>query len=200
MHPNIQLLSGATYTSQAFEQSLQAALPKAVVNTVADAAPGLRRLEHVMGMPIVVDVRDETSTSALLDRALRLASATSTRRSAPTSDDSEISRLDRGELARRRREPEVRVVLDRCERLTRETGGFFDVRSAARPPRSVGPRQGLVGRARRPSSSTAAGCANYAINAGGDIRRARRRAARRRWRIGIRASAASRRGRGRARG
>jgi hypothetical protein len=50
---------------------------------VASQATGVARVEHIMGMPIVVDVRDVDDAAAL--EPLFDGSATSTGRSAPTS-------------------------------------------------------------------------------------------------------------------
>jgi FAD:protein FMN transferase len=90
-----------------------------------------RRTEHVMGMPVTLDVRDDHVAPGALDRAfawLRWVDATfSTYRRG-----SEISRLNRGELARADAHPHVRAVLDRCEVLRAATGGAFDAR-APRP-------------------------------------------------------------------
>jgi thiamine biosynthesis lipoprotein len=46
----------------------------------------------------------------------------------PFRSDSEVSRIDRGELVVRNAHPLVRDVLARCEVLRRETGGYFDAR------------------------------------------------------------------------
>ena len=78
-----------------------------------------------MGMPIVVDVRDEEVEEAVLDRMfdwLRWVDATfSTFRA-----DSEISRLNRGLLALDDAHEHVRDVLARCEEL-RHRGRPADV-------------------------------------------------------------------------
>jgi thiamine biosynthesis lipoprotein len=83
-----------------------------------------------MGMPVTFDVRDDVEPGAL-DRAfawLRWVDATfSTYRA-----DSQISRLNRGELPRAGAHPHVREVLDRCDALRERTGGAFDAR-APRP-------------------------------------------------------------------
>ena len=85
------------------------------MSTVADAAPGLRRLEHVMGMPIYVDVRDEVE-GALLDRLFGwLAHVDAT--FSTYKPDSEISRIGRGELLVDDASGEVRTVLERCRAL-----------------------------------------------------------------------------------
>jgi FAD:protein FMN transferase len=65
---------------------------------VAAVAPGVRRVEHIMGMPVVVDIRDEVVDDNALERMfdwLRFADATFS----TYKDNSEISRLNRGELA-----------------------------------------------------------------------------------------------------
>ena len=107
----------------------------------------LRRVEHIMGMPIVVDVRDDDVDASALDDAVRLVPLGRRDASAPTSADSEISRLEpRRARARRTRTRDVRAVLDRCEELRDETDGYFDVRASAATRRPVRARQGLVGR------------------------------------------------------
>ena len=84
------------------------------MSAVADVLPGVRRVEQIMGMPIVIDVRDGDVDEAALDHVyawFRWVDATfSTYR-----EDSEISRLARGELAPADACGEVRYVLDRCE-------------------------------------------------------------------------------------
>jgi FAD:protein FMN transferase len=119
-----------------------------------------------MGMPVVVDVRDGDVGSAALDRAfkwLRFVDATfSTYRA-----DSEICRLDRGELALRDAHPVVREVLARCERLRVATGGYFDAR--ARGPLDP---SGLVkgwSVERAAGLLSAAGARRFCVNAGGDV-------------------------------
>ena len=103
-----------------------------------------------MGMPIGVDVCDPDIGAKTVDRVyrwLRFVDATfSTYR-----EDSEISRLNRGELALGQTHPAVRSVLRRCERLRMQTDGYFDMRAPlqstpeveADAPRSIDP-SGLV--------------------------------------------------------
>jgi thiamine biosynthesis lipoprotein len=125
-----------------------------------------RRVEHVMGMPVVVDVRGGDAGPDGLDRVfewLRFADATfSTYRS-----DSEIRRLDRGALALADAHPLVREVLARCERLRAQTGGYFDAR--ARGP--LDPSGLVKGWAvdRAGALLSAAGARRFCVNAGGDV-------------------------------
>src|SRR4051812_21056342 len=87
----------------------------------------MTQVRHIMGIPIGIDVRDDVDVEVAFDW-LREADATfSTYR-----QDSEISRLDRGELALADCRPEVDEVLTRCMRLNRATDGAFSVRPAGR--------------------------------------------------------------------
>ena len=100
--------------------------------------PGVRRVEFIMGMPIVVDVRHdeaEAEIEATYDWFRHVDEVFSTYK-----EDSEISRVNRGELHRRDCTDEMRFILDRCEELTELTDGFFDMR--ATPDRA---REGMVG-------------------------------------------------------
>jgi FAD:protein FMN transferase len=137
-----------------------------------------------MGMPAVVDVRDEVVDGDVLERMfewLRFADATfSTYR-----DDSEISRLNRGELALADAHPDVREVLDRCEALRVETGGYFDVRAAAA---DVIDPSGLVkGWAvdRAAAILVEADLRNFAVNIAGDMRLRGRAVPEPYWSVGI---------------
>jgi thiamine biosynthesis lipoprotein len=136
-----------------------------------------------MGMPIVVDLRDDAVDEQVLDRLfdwLRLVDATFS----TYKEDSEISRLNRGELALADAAPDVRQVLERCDELREETGGYFDTRFDGGAVDPSGLVKGWsVDRAA--AILQEAGQRNYAINAGGDIRLrggARPDAV---WRVGI---------------
>jgi thiamine biosynthesis lipoprotein len=147
----------------------------------ATAAPGLRRIEHVMGMPIVVDVRDEGGEDALeeLFAWLRWVDGTfSTYR-----EDSEIRRIGRRELALADAHPDVREVLARCETLRVETGGYFDAYAAGRLDPSGLVKGWSVDRGA--AILEAAGLRNFAINAGGDIHLSGGALPEFEWRVGI---------------
>jgi thiamine biosynthesis lipoprotein len=90
--------------------------------------------------------------------------------------DSEISRLDRGDLALADAHPLVREVLERCEALRAETEGYFDVRAAGR----LDPSGYVKGWAVERAAARADGN-RFFIDAGGDV--AMRGGP---WRVGIR--------------
>jgi len=130
--------------------------------------PGLRRVEQVMGMPIVVDVRDDVSAETvdeLFDWFREVDERFSTYK-----ETSEISRLNRNEVAVRDTHPDVRAVLARCDELRELTGGFFDCRYASLL--EVDPSGLVKGWSvdRGGELLEAHGLRNYSINAGGDIR------------------------------
>jgi thiamine biosynthesis lipoprotein len=125
-------------------------------------------VEDVMGMPIGVDLRDRHAAPELLDRVFawlrHVDELFSTYRS-----DSEISRLNRGELGHDNCSPDVREVLAWCERLRIETDGYFDVRAASAS--KIDP-SGLVkgwSIQRVADLLDAAGVTAFAINASGDV-------------------------------
>ncbi len=148
------------------------------------ALPGLRRVEHLMGMPIVVDLRDDVDDVGVVEEMFawfRWVDATfSTYR-----EDSEISRLSRGELALDDAHPDVGWVLARCDELRVETEGYFDVHAGSTD--TLDPSGLVKGWAvdRAAAILDSAGLRNYAINAGGDIRLRGRAVPSPAWRVGI---------------
>jgi thiamine biosynthesis lipoprotein len=139
-----------------------------------------------MGMPIGIDVRDPDVDPGALERAfdwLRFVDSTfSTYR-----PDSDISRLNRGELTLAEAHPEVRAVLERCEQLRFETNGYFDIRATGGADGGIDPSGLVKGWSvdRAGQILEQAGARNYSVNAGGDIRVRGRPTPAPYWRIGI---------------
>jgi thiamine biosynthesis lipoprotein len=149
-----------------------------------EGLPGVRRVEHVMGMPVVADLRDEDAGEAVLDEVfswLRWVDETFSTYKA----ESEISRINSGELALDDADPDVREVLARCDRLRLETDGYFDARAA--DPDVLDPSGLVKGWSvdRAAAILDAAGVRNYALNAGGDMRLRGRAVPAWCWRVGI---------------
>jgi thiamine biosynthesis lipoprotein len=158
---------------------------------------GVQRVEDIMGMPIGIDLRDAEVDPAALDAAFdwfRWVDATFS----TYKLESEVSRLNRNELALVEAQPEVRAVLERCERLRFETNGYFDIREAffhggaseridARSSVPFDPSGYVKGWAvdRAACILETAGARNYAINAGGDIRLHGAALPDPSWRVGI---------------
>jgi FAD:protein FMN transferase len=129
-----------------------------------------------MGMPIVVDVRDEGVGDGMLDRIFdwfrQVDAVFSTYK-----EDSEVSRIARGELDREEASADVREVLERCDALRGETRGYFDAEVLGQLDPSGLVKGWSVDRAA--ALLDEAGVQEYAINAGGDMR------VRGPWRVGI---------------
>ena len=132
----------------------------------------MNRVEHIMGMPIVVAVRDADAVPEEVFDWFRHVDETFS----PFKEDSEVSRIRRGELALSDASDEVRGVFERCVELREETLGYFDVDAVGLDPSgfvkgwAVDEAAAILERA---------GVREYAINAGGDIR------TRGHWTIGI---------------
>jgi FAD:protein FMN transferase len=125
-----------------------------------------RRVEQVMGMPVAVEVREGTLDADAFDRVfawLRFVDAAFS----PYRADSEVCRLDRGELAPADAHPHVRAVLARCERLRVVTGGYFDARAGGALDPSGLVKGWSVDRAG--ALLAAAGARRFCIDAGGDV-------------------------------
>jgi FAD:protein FMN transferase len=158
-----------------------------------------RRVEQVMGLPVAIDVRDAGVPGAALDEAFawlrRVDALFSTFRA-----DSEIARLNRGDLREDDADPLVRDVLRACRALRDRTAGAFDAEAAARAaevrerPGGGGGRPGAVEPAGYVKGwavagawerLAAAGARNALVDGGGDLVVRGRPEPGRAWRIGI---------------
>src|ERR1700692_1252920 len=129
------------------------------------------RVAHVMGMAVSIDIRDETADPERLDRAvgevvrwLEWVDVTFS----TYQEASEVSRIARGELAVTDAAPEVAAVLALGERFRLESDGYFDVNAGGRLDPSGVVKGWAVERAS--ALLLAAGFADPAVNAGGDMR------------------------------
>ncbi len=120
------------------------------------------RTEHVMGMPVRVDVRSAAG-SAVLDAVFALLRDVDARFS-PYRAGSAVARRARGEAAP---DAELDALLARCERLRARTGGYFDARAAGRLDPSGLVKGWAVDRAAALLGET--GARRFYVNAGGDV-------------------------------
>lgn len=145
------------------------------------SVPSTRRTEvrDIMGMPIGIDVVGGVDAEPAFAWLCEVDATFSTYR-----DDSDISRLARGEITLAECRPEVDEVLTRCMALERATNGFFSVRAAGRlDPSGFVKGWAIDGAAAR---LVAAGADSFCINAGGDIVARGRPEPDRAWRVGVR--------------
>lgn len=143
----------------------------------------MRARHDVMGMPVTVDVRDAGVEPAALHEVFadlrRVDALFSTDRV-----DSEVARIDRGELQPEDAGAEVRAVLDLCERYGRATHGWFSAWIGGRLDPS-----GLVkgwAMDRVCAILERHGAHNYLVDAGGDVIGRGHSGTGRPWRVGIR--------------
>ncbi|MEV5321975.1 FAD:protein FMN transferase [Streptomyces sp. NPDC052687] len=127
----------------------------------------LQRVEHVMGFPVSLRIDDTEVPEGLADRVYgRLRE--DDERFSPFRPDSEVSRLDRGEIAPHAVSAGLAEVLAIGERYRIATGGAFDVRV---PGRGLDPCAVVKGWSvqRAAGLLTAAGVRRFCLNAGGDV-------------------------------
>lgn len=131
---------------------------------------GYRRVELVMGTMIGLHIADPLPAA----RRHELAEACYAwlrevdDRFSTYRHDSEVNRLDRGELHPDACSPDLRGVLSACADLWQETDGYFDVYATGR----LDPSGYVKGWAAEVASArlAAAGSTNHCLNAGGDVR------------------------------
>ena len=121
-------------------------------------------VERVMGTVVSLDMR-AGSRDAVADAMRRLHDID--RRFSTYRSDSDIARLERGELLPSDADDDVRWVLDRCAALHRETDGYFDVRATGR----LDPSALVKGWAAQRAAEIldAGGLTHYCLNVGGDV-------------------------------
>jgi thiamine biosynthesis lipoprotein len=139
-------------------------------------------VEHCMGTVFSIAIRDPgvwgdslTEVVAWLHRVDELFST--------YRENSDISRIRRGELAVADADPLVGEVLSLCDQLTAETRGYF----TAHLPGGLDPTGLVKGWAIERASELLRdrGSRNHAINGGGDMQIAGEASPARSWRIGI---------------
>jgi thiamine biosynthesis lipoprotein len=139
----------------------------------------MHRVEHVMGFPVSLRVDDDGIPPSAADAVFAWLHEVDARFS-PFKADSEVCRLDRGELSDRDISADLREVLDLCEEYRAATGGAFDVRL---PGRGLDPCAVVKGWSvqRAADLLRAAGARRFCLNAGGDVVTAGGP-----WRVGVR--------------
>lgn len=136
-----------------------------------------------MGMPIAVEIVG-AADSRLHEQVFAWFDAVD-RRFSPYRADSEVSRINRGEIAESAYSAEMTEVLALSEETRRRTGGYFDVR---RPDGTLDPSGMVKGWAIRGAAAilAAAGIRDFFVDAGGDIQSSGVNAAGKDWSVGIR--------------
>lgn len=126
----------------------------------------LQETRLLMGMPITVRTQDDEATQEHLNEVFDSFQSVDDTFS-PYKASSEVSRLNRGELAPEGYSDDLREALALAERTKRETGGYFDImRAGVCDPSGV-----VKGWAIRRAAERlrAHGLRNFYVDAGGDI-------------------------------
>ena len=144
----------------------------------------MRETRIIMGMPITVEVADAGDARGAIEAVFAYFVSVDERFS-PYKPDSELSAMNRGELAGSTLSAEMHEVLVLSELTRHQTKGVFDIR---RPDGRVDPSGMVKGWAIRNAARRleAMGIANYYVEAGGDIQCRGHSESGGRWRIGIR--------------
>lgn len=142
----------------------------------------MKETRIIMGMPIEIEIVG-ADAAALAAAFVYLASVDE--RFSTYKEESEISRMNRRELAKEDASAEMREVLALAEQTRVETGGYFDIR---RPDGLLDPSGIVKGWAIRNAAARirAAGHEHFMVNAGGDIAVGGRNAEGGQWSVGIR--------------
>ena len=136
----------------------------------------------LMGMPITVEILDsddESLVESVFAYFTHIDETFSTYK-----DTSEISAINAGRIALNSASAEMRAVFAMAEQTRQETDGYFNIWRGDRYD-PAGIVKGLA-IANAAEIVRRAGCANFYVDAGGDIEAAGRNAEGQPWRVGIR--------------
>jgi thiamine biosynthesis lipoprotein len=146
----------------------------------------VRHVEHVMGTAVSIDLADalpDSTLRAMVDDVCGWLHEVD-RRFSTYRDDSEVNRLNRGEVRTTELSADLREVLGACADLWKDTDGYFDAYATG----PLDPSGYVKGWSVEVASRrlAAAGSVHHCVNAGGDIRTRGLTAEGAPWRVGIR--------------
>ncbi len=145
-----------------------------------------RQTRLIMGMPVMVEIMtgDAAAGASAAEAVYRYLTAVDARFST-YKPDSEISVLNRGEIALSKVSAEMAEVLEIADRTRRESDGYFSI---MRPDGRLDPSGVVKGWAVRNAAKLIrkAGHSDFFVDAGGDIQSAGVNAEGASWRVGIR--------------
>lgn len=139
--------------------------------------------EIIMGMPITVEITDPDAAENLFSLTFGYLKKVDEKFST-YKPESEISKINRGEILEKHYSPEMKEVFKLSEETKKLTNGYFDIRS----PEGFYDPSGLVkGWAILNAAEILKqkGCKNFYVEAGGDIQTFGKNAEGESWSIGI---------------
>jgi thiamine biosynthesis lipoprotein len=145
----------------------------------------MKETRLIMGMPIEIELpAADIDVHEAIEEAFEYLVSVDERFST-YKKDSEISRINRGELLFAASSPEMQEVFDIAEKTKKETNGYFDIRQ---PSGLIDPSGIVKGWAIKNTAALIKkmGFENYFVNAGGDIAMGGKNAEGKEWSVGIR--------------
>lgn len=136
-----------------------------------------------MGMPVTVEVVDEKATEKTLEKVFDYFKYIDEKFST-YKKTSEISMINRGELALEKCSQDMKTILWLAEKTKRETEGFFDINRGYRRDPSGIVKGWAIWQAAKILEGM--GHVNYYVDAGGDIQTSGKNAEGKPWKVGIR--------------
>ncbi len=142
----------------------------------------MKQTRFLMGMPVIVEVIDPCVTERVLDDVYAYLGYVD-RKFSTFKDDSEISRINKGELRLEEASEDMQGIFRLAEETRLETNGYFDIRR----DHLIDPSGIVKGWAIYQAAGLVeqAGFRNYYIYAGGDIQISGKNEAGRDWQVGI---------------
>lgn len=144
----------------------------------------MKETQIIMDMPITVEIVDKKAEKETFSAVFSYLNRVDARFSV-FKKDSEISRINRGEISKDEYSIEMQEVFDIAEKTKRETDGYFDI---VRPDGSIDPSGIVKGWAILNSAKIviSMGYKNFFVDAGGDIQTSGKNAEGEEWSVGIR--------------
>ncbi len=136
-----------------------------------------------MGMPITVEVVDAAATAEILDEVFSYFEYVDDKFST-YKDDSEISLINKHELAPEQSSQDMRTIFALAEQTRQETNGYFDIRrNGSYDPSGIVKGWAIYNAAELVRQK---GFENLYVDAGGDVQTVGKNSRGQNWRVGIR--------------
>lgn len=143
----------------------------------------MKQTRIMMGMPITLEVVNSSATGQVLDDVFSYFE-TVDQKFSTYKDASEISRINRGELALEQASDDMQLIFSLAEYTKTATDGYFDIwRNGHYDPSGIVKGWAIYNAAEMLREM---GFAHYYVDAGGDIQMAGKNAQGQPWRVGIR--------------
>ncbi len=143
----------------------------------------MQQTRLMMGMPITVNVVGSTVPATLFDQVFAYFNYVDLTFSTYKAD-SEISRINRGELSLERASEDVRTIFELADQTREETNGYFDIRhNGGYDPLGLVKGWAIFNAAEIVRQE---GYTDFYVEAGGDIQAIGKNDQGRPWRVGIR--------------